>query len=55
MAARNEPEILDQDMTKADLIYALEHLRFAGFGQRRTIEIDKSVRDYWVSPLRRKA
>jgi hypothetical protein len=53
--ARAEPETLDQNMTRGDLIYALENLRFMGRDQRHIIEIDKAVRDYLVSALRRRS
>jgi hypothetical protein len=49
--ARNEPEILDQDMTPGDIVAALERLKF--HGDFRTIKVDGPVGDYLVSTLRR--
>jgi len=44
-----EPEVLDQDMTPADLRAALVRLRFES--NFRLIEIDRHVRDYLVAAL----
>ncbi len=43
------PELTD-DMTVADLVDVLEHLRFAG-GQTVKLRIDRGVRDYLVRML----
>jgi hypothetical protein len=51
VAERTMPELTD-DMTVADLIDVLEHLRFHG-GQPTTLRIDRGVRDYLVRLLRR--
>ena len=50
--ARNEPAILDQDMTMADIVAALERLEF--HGDFRVIKVDGAVRDNLVSALRRR-
>ena len=52
-AARDEPEIIDQDMTRGDIIAALERLKFRGMP--RTVQLGRPVRDFLVSALRRKA
>jgi hypothetical protein len=52
-AARNEPVIIDQDMTPGDIVGALEHLRF--HGALGTVQMDSPVRDLLVTALRRKA
>ncbi len=44
------PELSD-DMTVADLVDVLEHMRFAG-GQATTLRIDRGVRDYLLRILR---
>jgi hypothetical protein len=49
---RDTPEVLDQDMTAADIIAILERLRFEQ--QFQPVWLDKSVRDFLVSSLRRK-
>jgi hypothetical protein len=50
--ARNEPEVLDQDMTAGDIVAALERLKFQnGF---RLVKMDGPVRDFLLSALRRK-
>ncbi len=50
VAERTMPELSD-DMTAADLVDVLEHLRFPG-GQPSTVRIDRGVRDYLVRMLR---
>ncbi len=50
VAERAMPE-LTGDMTVADLVDVLEHVRFAG-GQVITLRIDRGVRDYLVRMLR---
>jgi hypothetical protein len=52
-AARDEPEIIDQDMTRSDIVGILERLKFNGMP--RTVQMDSPVRDPLVSALRRKA
>jgi hypothetical protein len=45
------PDFLDQNMTPADIVDALAHLRFRkndGFGK---IEVDRGVRDYLVAAV----
>ena len=44
-----QPEVLDQEMTPADLHAALERLHFEG--NFRLIEIDRHVRDFLVDAL----
>ncbi len=46
---RTMPELTD-DMTVADLVHVLEHMRFAG-GQAITLRIDRGVRDYLLRML----
>jgi hypothetical protein len=55
--ARPEPTTLDQDMTRADLIWSLEHLNFGrdSVADRRTravIALDCGVRDFLVRAIR---
>jgi hypothetical protein len=47
-----QPEVLDADMTRADLAFALRHLNFSrkGFAP---LKIDREVARYLVSALRR--
>jgi hypothetical protein len=52
-AAQDEPEVIDQDMTRGDIIAILERLKFRGMP--RTVQLDRPVRDFLVSALRRKA
>jgi hypothetical protein len=47
-----EPEVLDEDMTPGDLVFALEHLHF-GRNALGSLRIDRQVRDYLVAALRR--
>ncbi len=42
---------LTDDMTVADLVDLLEHMRFAG-GQATTLRIDGGVRDYLLRMLK---
>ena len=46
--ARNEPEILDQNMTPGDSVAALERLKF--HGDFRTIKFDGPVAIIWCPP-----
>jgi hypothetical protein len=50
--AKIEPEILDADMTRADLAFALRHLNFSrkGFAP---LKIDREVARFLVNALRR--
>jgi len=47
-----EPEILDRDMNRADLIFVLENLVF-GRSAHATLRLDRQVRDYLLDALRR--
>ncbi len=49
VAERAMPELTD-DMTVADLIDVLEHMRFPG-GQAITLRIDRGMRDYLLRML----
>ncbi len=49
VAERAMPELTD-DMTVADLVDVLEHLRFP-HGQAITVRIDREVRDYLLRML----
>jgi hypothetical protein len=46
-------DILDQDMTRGDLVFVLEHLRFVGRDALGTLRVDKGARDYLRDALRR--
>ncbi len=50
VAERAMPELTD-DMTVADLVHVLEHMRFAG-EQSITVRIDRGVRDYLLRMLK---
>ena len=47
-----EPDVLDQDMTPSDLVWALQNLRF---GNRQdalsTLRIDRGVRNYLIRAI----
>jgi hypothetical protein len=44
-----EPEVLDADMTKSDLVDTLRRLRFNNdFG---LVQLDRAVRDYLIAAL----
>ena len=44
-----EPDVLDQDMTASDLVWALENLRFTrGRNALSALRIDRGVRDFLV-------
>jgi hypothetical protein len=47
-----EPEILDADMSRGDLVFALEHLRFSR-QDLSVLKIDRGVRDFLIRALRR--
>jgi hypothetical protein len=49
---RIEAETLDEDMTAADLAFALEHLQFGKNGLA-PLKLDREVARYLVSALRR--
>jgi hypothetical protein len=47
-----EPDVLDQDMTRNDLVWALENLRFSHHPDAlSTLRIDRGVRDYIVRAI----
>ena len=46
-----EPDVLDESMTRADLMFMLENLHF-GQGELGTLKIDREVRDYLLDALR---
>jgi hypothetical protein len=49
-----EPDVLDQDMTASDLVWALENLRFTrDRNALSTLRIDRGVRDFLIDILRR--
>jgi hypothetical protein len=47
-----QPDVLDQDMTASDLVWALQNLRF---GNRQdalsTLRIDRGVRNYLIRAI----
>ena len=47
---RNEPEVLDAGMTRADLVDVLKRLRF-DVDEHCAIWLDRSVRDFLVMAL----
>ena len=47
---RNEPEVLDAGMTRADLVDVLKRLRF-DVNDQCAIWLDRSVRDFLVTAL----
>ena len=48
-----ESDVLDQDMTARDLVWALENLRFSRHPDAlSTLRIDRGVRDYLIDVLR---
>jgi hypothetical protein len=53
--ARDEPAIIDQDMTRADIVATLERLKLRGTTRTLVVQMDGPVRDLLVSALRRKA
>jgi hypothetical protein len=44
-------EFLDEDMTRRDLVYVLEHLRFPGRAALGTLKVDRQVRDFLVRSI----
>jgi hypothetical protein len=44
-------EVLDQDMTRGDLVWTLERLKFAADGSCQ-LRLDKGVRDFLTRALR---
>ena len=48
--AEAEAEELTDDMTAGDLIFTLEHMRFAG--EHRLVSLDRGVRDFLVRKLK---
>jgi hypothetical protein len=47
-----EPEVLDESMTRADLAFVLQHLRF-GRGGFSSVKLDVEVRNFLLSALQR--
>ena len=55
---KSNPTMLDADMTRAELVYSLEHLTFSSdsFTDHRrlaTVTIDRGVRDFLLNAIRR--
>jgi len=49
-----ESDVLDEDMTASDLVWALENLRFTrDRNALSTLRIDRGVRDFLIDALRR--
>jgi hypothetical protein len=46
-------EILDADLRPAEVIAVLEELKFTNPGTLRTVRLDRDIRDYLVTALRR--
>jgi hypothetical protein len=46
---RREPEVLDADMTKSDLVDTLRRLKFND--QFGLVQLDRAVRDFLVAAL----
>jgi hypothetical protein len=44
-------EFLDENMTRRDLVYVLEHLRFPGREALGTLRLDRQVRDFLVRSI----
>jgi hypothetical protein len=44
-------EFLDENMTRRDLVYVLEHLRFPGREALGTLKVDRQVRDFLVRSI----
>jgi hypothetical protein len=49
-----EPDILDESMTRGDLVFMLENLLF-GRDDLSRLQIDRGVRDYLLTTLRVRA
>jgi hypothetical protein len=47
-------DVLDADMTPADIVETLEQMKFRVADQFRTVRLDEQVRDFIVAALRRK-
>jgi hypothetical protein len=47
-------DVLDQDMRPGDLVYVLENLRFQGSDRLGTLKVDRGVRDYLLTAVRRR-
>jgi hypothetical protein len=45
-------DILDQDMSRGDLVYVLEHLSFRGRDRLATLKVDREARDFILDALR---
>ena len=55
---KSNPTMLDADMTRAELVWSLEHLTFSSdsFTDHRrlaTLSIDRGVRDYLLAAIKR--
>jgi hypothetical protein len=48
-----EPEVPDADMTRGDLVFALEHLQFERWNSTVAIRIDRGVARFLADALRR--
>ena len=46
----SEPEVLDRDMTPADIAAALQRLRF-GYNRRQLVALDEEVRDFLLAAV----
>jgi hypothetical protein len=51
---RPPDDILDQDMRPDDLVFVLENLRFQGSDRLGTLKVDRGVRDYLLTAVRRR-
>ena len=50
-----EPDVMDEEMAPADLVFVLAHLEFRRPNATAVVKIDKGVRDYLVRTLARHA
>ena len=50
-----EPDVLDGDMRRSDVLFALEHLEFLHPSSTAIVRIDRDVRDYLLRALDRHA
>jgi hypothetical protein len=46
-------EFLDENMTRRDLVYVLEHLRFRDRDALSTLKVDRGVANFLIHALRR--
>jgi hypothetical protein len=49
---QSEPTSLDQDMTRTDLLWILQHLDFADRNGSAVLMIDRGVRDYLIRAIK---